>query len=354
MLPKITLRPSMLPKLEQCPCYVPSEGTSDAAQRGTEMDEAARILLETGDEEKAFANLKHYDGKADEKEGVRWAVHMAQMLTAPEKVYSQKDDCKLPAAKGMESGGECDWRCPALHKTGDWKSGEIRSYRAQMASYALSEMDQAFVDDWTCYLFFFDKQELVIESFAYESAKALVSEITQSCTDPDKEPVPCDYCGWCGAKATCPKLNKMAKDNHELMVAEKSEVAPRQWFDTILADPAALAYFLDCSKAAEAFISEGKAKALEYMESGVEVPGYTKAHRSGGKTIDPVTVGHYIGEMGFGDVLQAYGALSEKKFREIWDKKIAPSSSNLVYPEDRITVGAGSVFIKKCSAPKKK
>ena len=56
------LRPSLLPKLAQCPCYVSSPDAGEAAQRGTRMDDAFRSLLMGVDEFRACEHLK-----ADEK-----------------------------------------------------------------------------------------------------------------------------------------------------------------------------------------------------------------------------------------------------------------------------------------------
>ena len=50
------LRPSLLPKLAQCPCYVSSPDAGEAARRGTRMDDAFRSLLMGVDE---FLSLIH-------------------------------------------------------------------------------------------------------------------------------------------------------------------------------------------------------------------------------------------------------------------------------------------------------
>ena len=345
------LRPSMLPKLAQCPCFESLPFAGEAAQRGTLMDVAARLLLETENEETAFAGLTHFEGKADEKEGVRWAVRMTRIFTEPYPVFSQEKDCQLPKLLELESGGTCDWNCPELRKTGDWKSGEVRGYSEQMAAYALANMAKYFVEDWTCYLFFMDKQIVVTEKFTYERARDIINGIISAVNDPEKTPSPCEYCNWCNSKSTCPTLNTMAKEHYELTSSPKTEVAPRAWFEAILADPLKLSHFLDCSKAAEEFIKEGKAKAMEYLSHDIEVPNYKKITTKPSRHVNSVTVGHHIQRLGFGAVLSVYGDMSEAKFREIWDLKIGEDPS-LPFPEKDVFEKGGYSYIKRVASKK--
>ena len=48
-----------------------------------------------------------------------------------------------------------------------------------------------------------------------------------------------------------------------------------------------------------------------------------------------VDVGRHISALGFGDVLAAYGNLSAKKFRQLWEDKL-PSRP---FPEDLVRQG---------------
>lgn len=79
------LRPSLLPKLAQCPCYVSSPDAGEAAQRGTRMDAAFRALLMGVDEFRACEHLK-----ADEKESILWAVKTVRTLCSGEEVIADK------------------------------------------------------------------------------------------------------------------------------------------------------------------------------------------------------------------------------------------------------------------------
>ena len=85
------LRPSLLPKLAQCPCYVSAPDAGEAAQRGTRMDAAFRALLMGVDEFRACEHLK-----ADEKESILWAVKTVRTLCSGEEVIADKNRCAFP------------------------------------------------------------------------------------------------------------------------------------------------------------------------------------------------------------------------------------------------------------------
>ncbi|MCI9265789.1 MAG: hypothetical protein HFJ61_03585, partial [Akkermansia muciniphila] len=138
------LRPSLLPKLAQCPCFISSPDAGEAAQRGTRMDAAFRGLLMGVDEFRACEHLQ-----ADEKKSILWAVKTVRTLCSGEEVIADKNRCAFPQWHPRVTGGEADCLCPALGKLFDLKSGQIRNYWEQQASYAKSFMEREFLDEIT-------------------------------------------------------------------------------------------------------------------------------------------------------------------------------------------------------------
>ena len=169
------LRPSLLPKLAQCPCYVSSPDAGEAARRGTRMDAAFRALLMGVDEFRACEHLK-----ADEKESILWAVKTVRTLCSGEEVIADKNRCAFPQWHPRVTGGEADCLCPALGKLFDLKSGQIRNYWEQQASYAKSFMEREFLDEITCHLLYCDQQQIVTRKFTYREAISIVNGVVDA------------------------------------------------------------------------------------------------------------------------------------------------------------------------------
>lgn len=335
------LRPSMLPKLAECPCFVSSPAPSEAAERGTNVDNFTRALLAGEITEQDL----HQQLKADEVEAVRWMASFIKTIAGNVPIITDKIACKMDRWHPFITGGEQDCRCPELQMSFDFKTGQLRSYKEQQACYAVSEMEVNFVSSWTCYCVFGDQKTFIKYEFTYDEAKALVQRVVDSVRSP--KPVLCDYCGWCARQDDCPLRAKTA-----LAVSNQiADINSRDtWFnDIVLANPDKLAEFLDGAKVIEDYAKKAKAKALELINDGISVPGYIRQSRKGLETIPPDVVGHYIQEIGFGDILNAYGNLSAEKFREIWKQK-KPGEP---FPEDKIKIGAGSSFVKKSASKKK-
>lgn len=332
------LRPSLLPKLAECPCFVSSPDAGEAAARGTRMDTAFRDLLMGVDEFKACQHLQ-----ADEKDSVLWAVQAARMLCSGEEIIVDKKRCAFPQWHPRVTGGEADGICPALAKLFDLKSGQYRNYWEQQAAYAKSIMEREFLDEVTCHLLFGDQQQIVTRKFTYQEAIDIVNGVVDS-VDRGDGPRLCDYCGWCAAQDTCPLRNQAAQEALSLAVSGNLEES----FAAISQDPEKLSDFVTKAGVLESYAKKGKEKILEYLIDNVEVPGFKKVSCKGKDSVAPEDVAKYATWIGVPKLLKAYGPLSAATFRALFAEALPEQQ----FPEGLVKTGAGYSYVKKVSVAK--
>lgn len=332
------LRPSLLPKLAQCSCFVSSPNAGEAAERGTRMDTAFRNLLMGVDEFKACQHLQ-----PDEKESVLWAVKTVRMLCSGEEVIADKKRCTFPQWHPRVTGGEADCLCPALGKLFDLKSGQIRNYWEQQASYAKSLMEREFLDEVTCHLLFCDQQQIITRKFTYQEAISIVNGVVDS-VDRGDGPHLCEYCGWCAAQDTCPLRNQAAHEMLSLADAGTLEAS----FAEIAENPSRLAEFVTKAAVLESYVKKGKEKILDYLNNGTEVPGFKRVSRKGTDTVAPEDVAKYANWIGIPKLLKAYGSLKADVFRALFAEALPEQK----FPEEVVKTGAGSSYVKKISVSK--
>ncbi len=332
------LRPSLLPKLAQCPCFVSSPDVGEAAERGTRMDTAFRGLLMGVDEFKACQHLQ-----PDEKDAVLWAVKTVRMLCSGEEVIADKKRCTFPQWHPRVTGGEADGICPMLGKLFDLKSGQIRNYWEQQASYAKSIMEREFLDEITCHLLFCDQRQIVTRKFTYQEAIDIVNGVVDT-VDRGDGPRLCEYCGWCVAQDTCTLRNRAAHDMLSLVDSGKLESS----FAKIVKDPFSLAEFVTKAGVLESYAKKGKEKILEYLSDGKEVPGFKRFSCKGETTVLPEDVAKYATWIGVPKLLKAYGSLSAATFRKLFTEALPEKK----FPEELVKTGAGYSYIKQTPVPK--
>jgi len=299
------IRPSSLPKLAACPCYesIPGEA-GPAAQRGTMLDGVLRSVMQGGE----LPALEAEDASA-----IVWSVKTLKELADGCKVLTAEDDCKVTLPNGMN--GTCDGIIPDKWAHVDLKSGRFRNYMEQMAAYALGLMDQHCVSEWTARLLFCDEKQVVTHRFTYESAQSIVNNIVEAVENPAKRPSVCEYCSWCAKAETCPP---------RMAAMETSLATTQETFAAVLEDVVRLGDFLEKAKVFEKFWDSAKQKARELLEAGTDVPGW-KLQK--GRTSKFVATQHQLDAIATGiltleAVLEPHGAMSEKKFREIWPKEL--------------------------------
>ena len=298
------IRPSSLPKLAACACYESAPGeSSPAAQRGTRLDEIFRAVMEG-------AELPALD--AEDASAIVWATDTLKALAGNVNILTRDEHCKVTLPKnGMT--GTCDAVVPGKWFHADLKSGMVRNYREQMAAYALGLMEEHCVDSWTAHLLFCDDQKVITHQFTYDEAKALVYGIVAAVEAPNKQPSVCEYCSWCAKVETC--APRMAALDSSLATTDQS-------FAAVLADPVRLGEFLIKCKVFEKFWDSAKEKARETLESGGEVPGWKLQKGRTSKFVPVAAQLSATSAIPVERLLEAHGAMSEKKFRDLWPKDL--------------------------------
>lgn len=314
------LRPSNLPKLAVCPCF---EGRAEAgpdAARGILLDRAFRAELSGAEERLALRERL----TADDNAAVAWAVGEVRRLAGSGPLLVREEDCRIPV---MGMRGTADAIAPEAGITFDLKSGERYGWTEQMAAYALGMMELRFTSSWTCIVLHCDERETETLHFTYEEATGLVAAVIAQVRDPDRKAVPCRYCVWCAKSDTC--LERQS-------AASGALAAGHEGFDfgAVAADPIRLGRFLSACSVLDGFREQAREAATAILMAGGEVPGWQLEEVPDGGHIDPETLGHHIGALGFGPVLSACGPMPAGAFRRLWEQRMPRDRP---FPETAIT-----------------
>lgn len=318
------LRPSALPKLALCGSYRPDPVSGPAAERGTTMDVAFREAIQ-GNWQKANA--------MDELEldAVKWAVATAKALAGAHDLEAREEQLKIEAI-GMS--GTADLLCADASWSADLKSGQVRNYAEQQAAYAVGFMDRYFVDEWTIHLLFCDAQEVVSLYFARDGAEALVRNVIAKAVS-GEPPTPNDYCGWCALRFECSARQEslgIIPLEGILMEKQPSEL---------------LRNFALRAKVVEDFAERARELLKERVIGGEKIAGCSVVAKRGTRKMPERVVELHLMKLGVGDILNAYGPISETKLREIWSRKLPDTK----FPEDQVQEMPGSSYLR-VSQPK--
>ena len=311
------IRHSSLPKLAQCACYESNPDAGPAAARGTRLDAYFRELL-SGAKDPFVEDLS-----AEDMASVQWAVWTLRSMAPGEEILSAEEECKV-STPGMEHIGTADAIVPGLFMSADLKSGQIRNYREQMAAYALGLMETYFTDSWTCELLFCDQKQVITHRFTYAEAFEIVTGVLVRATDPGRSPQLCEYCGWCAKAQYCEARTTVAAE--VLAVAVPVEVGVEHGakpfcFELVLNDATRLGSFLAACKVLDDFREAAEERARVLLETdSAAVPGWKLRKGSSAELVfaDDLERLAATGQVSVGGLLAALGALSGKKFRELW------------------------------------
>lgn len=336
----MSLRPSNLPKLAECACYESNPNPGPAAERGTALDSLFRSRIAgLPDQAEMF-----YEPTQADSDAIAWAITTITALAGSSEVITREQECRV-SIPGFKNAGTADAIIPAKLAHADLKTGQKRNYREQMAAYALGFMEQFFASEWTAHLLFCDQREVVTCRFTFEEATRIVEEITARFHDPNKKPTPCSYCGWCAKETTCEARTERAKETLELVASSQFNL------DAILQDNVELGRFLSACAILDDYREKAEAAAKERLQAGTTIPGWKLSNRKGAEFVDHVSVGMHITDLGFGAVLAAYGNLSAKKFREIWELKMPREKA---FPEHLVKQGKATVSLRPDTATQPK
>lgn len=272
------LRASSLPKLAECPVFVGGDGYSEAAQRGTRIDNDIRDIV---------------SGKpvaASEDKGERaattWGVQTLLDLAGGSPIETREEYLQMDVP-GLSRPGTADALCVEKKWLADVKSGQIRNYREQCAAYSLACMEANWETSWTAHVVYVDQCVVRSYDFTREQAERIVGDVISRATSPLAKPTPCQYCGWCANRDRCVALVHQSK--HALADIDATNGDTLTIIrDRLLADPARHADFVRRYKWFVDAFGDPLTEALKArLTNGEEVPGWKLTNPSPRRYVEP-------------------------------------------------------------------
>lgn len=310
-------------------------GTSEAAARGTRIDEIIRSVW-AGGEAPALPE--------DEVDAVQFALSTLKLLSGGIAVETREEELQAAVPVPGVKPGTMDALCIEGGWLADFKTGQIRSYHAQMAAYALACMDTYFADEWATHLIFVDQKQVISHTFTREEAEQLVAGIVNA----TKVETPCDYCSWCGKFESCPAVMRAGA---ELIKDELPACSPAAKGKGEL--PATMAHMLTDHAAAHDFMTKLKIvndwadilkkKLLEQLSEENEASDYfSRVVVSDSKKVNPLSLAKYGMEFGFDRLLRICSQIPLSKVEEVWHEVFGETP----VPEEIIVTSGGSVQLR--------
>lgn len=324
------VRPSSLPKLAHCRCYVNSPGTSEAAERGTRIDSLIRASWGTpGD---IFIN-----DTPENAEAVNFALSTLKLLSCGQLVETREEELRAVVPVDGVKAGVMDALCVAGGWLADFKTGQVRDYEAQMAAYSLACMDAYFAEEWTSHLIFVDQKFVVSRNWTREEAERLILGIVNA----PMVPTPFENCSWCGAFESCPAVRtataEVTPELPALKATDKSEISLPPALEGMLADHAAAHEFLGKLRIVNDWADLLKKQLLAQLEDGTS-EHFTRVVVSGSKKVSPAGLAEKVGAE---KVLGICSLLPLKKAEELWRE-----ACDEPMPDALVTSTGGSVQLK--------
>lgn len=314
------VRPSSLPKLEQCRAYKPAQGTSDAAERGTLIDKVIREAWTLEQDGKDTSFLFERLGTED-AEAVKWALGKIHELAGEDYFCTEESDLRADAELAGLVPGTMDGLCPHRGLLVDYKTGQVRDYRLQMGAYALACMHEYFLDTWTAYLLFVDAKQVVTHVFNLDEIKAELEALLAS----EAVPTPCDYCKWCAGFEACPAVLKAVADTMD--AADELPEPPKKSkggaadlpasIDAMAQDDTLAHKFLSALKLASDWADRLKERIRERVRTSGNTPHFKLISVAGRKICYPLELGKVFSDAGWQNVLEIMPSVPAEKADEL-------------------------------------
>jgi len=277
-----TLSPSKLDILAVCPLFQ-NGPVGDAAKKGTAQHLYAEALLR-GDE--AAAKEAGAKIESGDRENVEWYVDYVHATASGDLEIEQHLELLGPNFEQI-TFGTID--AGAGVDIFDYKSDrEEREHTRQMAAYALMRIRQKGLERVTAHICYGKFHKVVKHTFTEVEAWDLVEATLAIYYNPQRQAMPCEYCGWCANATTCTALTK-----HVAVVM--GNIAPDStdkiivWEPSAMSDPATVSRALNVARIVGAWADAVEKHAKIMMEGGNVVPGWAILERAGARQIKDVT-----------------------------------------------------------------
>jgi hypothetical protein len=207
----MTIRPSSLPFLAQCPCWQSDQATGREDKEGGNARHdylAALLRCNPRGNDRADVEVRISE---DEAATVRWAADYI-WIHAPSNYPLRVEHHVNPLDAGFqpifENGGTLDAASGPELFDFKWRQ---RDYGPQMAAYALALFQEQGWHEVRVHVLYGEPQRAEMFTLTEEGAEKIVFDIVDRArAKPDPTPTPCEYCGWCAHRLTCKALIETA------------------------------------------------------------------------------------------------------------------------------------------------
>jgi len=332
------ISPSSLPKLAGCALFEGANGTSSAAERGTEIDKAIRNLILENTTSTVVVNMQKV---GEDFSPITYGVEELERLAKGSFVETREEYLAM-AVPGLSKLGTADAVCKAEKWVADIKTGQLRNYRDQLMAYSLACMEDNFEMSWTAHVIYVDQKLIRSYDFTYEEAKQGTQRTIDRATSAEAQPTPCEYCSWCKHYNNCHAIVRQAESAVALIpdINGNSIDAIRQ---RILATAESMGAFAKEWKLAEKEIAEPVLGHLKTrLENGDEVPGWKLTSMSGRKFVEHGAIAKASEGITKETLILAMGGkMSEKSYLEL-------CANNGVEPDQTaVQTGAHSLQLRQ-------
>jgi hypothetical protein len=286
------IRPSKLPMLAACACFESGPGNANT-DAGTARHKAAEALLRDNDRT-LFDALP-----AEDQEGVQWYVDYVR-LQAPMSDYplQLEEPVTILLPDFTEIPGTTDAVCGPVLFDLKWREFD---YEAQTAAYALALLQKGH-EKVTFHVCYGESKKARVYEWTLAEAEKVVFGIVERANDANKQPTPCNYCGWCARQASCPAMlatvNAIASKRPDMGLAELDTLVTE-----MITDPGQMARAYKAALVVEQWCKAVQHRAKEMaVKDGKCLPGYEVKTRQGNRQVT--------------DIAGAFGALGlpQEKF----------------------------------------
>lgn len=192
--------PSSFPMKNRCPLYEAGP-VGDAANRGTAMHDSLAKMLG------AEPTLDLFELSEEDTNEVKWAYDYIKANTS--ETWRTEVEVKLSyhnaAMKELYFGTGDVVNGPNIY---DLKTGEQHAYWHQMAGYALALMSERGYSTVNITLMFSRYKSVKKYVITREQAEPAIMDILTRVEDPNSEPRPNEFCGWCKKNVVCPAVKE--------------------------------------------------------------------------------------------------------------------------------------------------
>lgn len=282
----MTLRPSALPMLAECPKFesTPSEPVKPG------VPAPVREYLEAGlARHKAIAaylqgNESAFDDfNEEERDSLLWAADYIK-LKAPIQDFPLIIETKRRAVlpNGLAIEGTPDLCCGNQLFDLKWRP---RDYTPQMAAYAWMVLEDGAFPSVQAHLLFAQVQTHRILNFDHGSAWATIKPIIEGVEAPFAAPTPCAFCGWCAKKLKCEALIQQVN----IAIKSNPEWDLPQWHSSEMTTAEEMGMALKIARTLSDWCESVEFHAKEMaVKQGIVAKGFNLNTRKGNRFIDDV------------------------------------------------------------------